>query len=74
MKRLQKQRQEYADRKPEAEALQADLRRHAAAMSSKQEWDAETERGVAEWVDDIGNIWRVLRVNPTCTIQTLIAC
>lgn len=63
VKRLQKQRQEYADRRGEAEALQGELRRHAAEVQSKQGWDAETEKGVAEWIDDLGNIWRVLRVS-----------
>lgn len=56
-------RQEYREYLSLAQQLQGDLRDDAEQLRVQEGWDEVTWNGVEEWVDDVGSIWRALRVS-----------
>lgn len=56
-------RQEYRGYLSLAQQLQGDLRDDAEQLRVQEGWDEDTWNGVEEWVDDVGSIWRALRVS-----------
>lgn len=56
-------RQEYREYLSLAQQLQGDLRDDAEQLRVQEGWDEDTWNGVEEWVDDVGSIWRALRVS-----------
>lgn len=56
-------RQEYREYLSLAQQLQGDLRDDAEQLRIQEGWDEDTWNGVEEWVDDVGSIWRALRVS-----------
>lgn len=56
-------RQEYREYLQLAQQLQGDLREDAEQLCVQDGWDEDTWNGVEEWIDDLGSIWRALRVS-----------
>lgn len=61
--RLLFHQQEYQDYLPLTERVQADLREDVDTLRAQEGWDEYTVKGIEEWVDDLGAIWRALRVS-----------
>lgn len=56
-------RQEYREYLQLAQQLQGDLREDVEQLCVQDGWDEDTWNGVEEWIDDLGSIWRALRVS-----------
>lgn len=55
--------QEYEDYLDLTKQVQAELQDLVDELQSQEGWDQEIRLGVAEWVEDLDTIWRVLRVS-----------
>ncbi|ORY27316.1 hypothetical protein BCR39DRAFT_538312 [Naematelia encephala] len=61
--RFERRRLEFQEYLPHTERIQADLRDNVDELRAQEGWDQETSRGILEWIEDKGNIWRALRRN-----------
>lgn len=63
LSRLRAHQQEYLEYLPLTERVQADLKEDVDTLRAQEGWDVGTSRGVDDWVDDTGAMWRALRVS-----------
>ncbi|KAI9633146.1 uncharacterized protein MKK02DRAFT_18520 [Dioszegia hungarica] len=61
LSRLRAHQQEYLEYLPLTERVQADLKEDVDTLRAQEGWDVGTSRGVDDWVDDTGAMWRALR-------------
>lgn len=59
---LRAHQQEYQDYLPLTLRLQGGLREDVDMLRAQEGWDVGLSKGVDDWVNDLGGIWRALRV------------
>lgn len=60
--RLWSHQQEYLAHQVEIDAVQRELRADIGELAGQEDWDVGVCKGIEEWLDDRGSIWRALRV------------